>query len=169
MAAFEKIRDPHFSVSLPDGERRECDPREVIGQIQKEKDPRRQRELLATAFSLPEGYSLTPHQFLSVISGMLAYCRAAEETYDVAGTNAEILMLYGGSVTLTDLRGMNDLEKLALLAHGHRINARRRLDFQQDVGSLFDKESTLRAELVRVAFSNDTRQMDRHLEMLSRT
>lgn len=169
MPAFLKIEDPAFPIRLPTGERRKCDPWDALKAIAEANTPEARRAALSSAFAFPPGFSLSPYQCVVLVTAMLAYCKRADDAYTSAETNAELLMMYSGAVTLADLREMDDLEKLALLAHGHRIKARQRLDFMQDVASIFDKDSTLRSELVEVAFSNNPKQRDKFLEVLSRT
>lgn len=167
MPAFSKIDDPKFSLRLPSGESCACNPWEALKKIAEAKSPRQQREVIASEFSFPPGFNLTAHQSLSVVSAMLAYAKRGEEAYAAVATNAELLTMYPG-LGLSDLREMDELEKMALLSHGYRIEARRRLNFQQDISAIFDKDSSLRQELVRVAFCNDQKTMDKNLEVLSR-
>lgn len=169
MPAFTKIDDrPMFAVRLPSGERKRCDPWEALQRASGAKTEREQRNVVARMFDFPDGFSLTPSQCLNLIAGMWAYVDHADEAYRAAATNAEILMLYGGAVTIRDLREMDDLEKLALLSHGYRLEARRRLDFQDDISSMLSKDTTLRAELTRVAYADNQAEQDKRLEILSR-
>ena len=68
-----------------------------------------------------------------------------------------------------DIGALSDMEKTVLAHHGFRIRARERLEWMDDLSSLFGKEGNAhRANLSEIAYSNDPKQRDRNLERLSR-
>jgi hypothetical protein len=167
MSAFDPIADPHVPIRLPSGTVR-ADPREALSRLADAKTPAERRAVLASAFSLPEGFTLTAYQCSRIFCALIAYVDHADEVYRASERAAELLYLYKGAITLDNLRSMSDVEKLAFLSHGFRMRCRDRLDFGQDVLAVFDKDSPLRAELVEIVYAGDPKTRDKNLEVLSR-
>lgn len=166
---FRKLEDPHIDIRAPGGGSfRRCNPWQVYKLLVGAKTHQERRGIVEASFGLVE--KLSPRQGAIAIQLIVAYCERASEVYDSVAEDSEIMSFFP-QITPEHLAKMDDLYRLALLAHGNRIYHRKRMDSMADINAVLAGKDggRHRAALAEVAYQNDEKQLLRELEVLSRT
>lgn len=160
--------DPKVGVTLS-GELRTCDPLELHKRLADADTPEEKRKCLIELLGIPDPSLMTLNKSLLVVAHLLDYIRRFSETYQKVESTAELLMLYRGAVTVR-LEDLSDMEKTVMVAHGRRVYFRERMDWIDDLSSLFGKSGQAHiAHLAEVAYANNPKVKDKIQERMSRT
>lgn len=165
MTRFRKVKDPAFFIEVSPGDTRKLDPWRLLESLSEARNEKGQRDILNRELGVKK---MTHQQSYTIMARVMAYAAKADRAYQETENNAELM--YYLHLRPGELRKLSNLTKLSLLHHVRRIRARERLDFQYDICAVLDKDGgpKLRAELTKLAFSNDEDALARQLEMISR-
>ena len=163
--SLKKIKDHALAIEVSPGVWRKCHPWETLEKLDAAASIKDRRKVLSDVL----GVALTTNKCLTIIARLVEYASAAEEAYSALTANAEIMHCFP-SVSMESLDRMSNIEKLALLHHSRRIEAKKRLDFITDISAVLDHENGKRhkAHLAGIAYQDDEQSLGIILEQISR-